>query len=157
MLGHFGFLAATGTYTAAYRVLNAANTPAYALYSSAFPRFFRLGAKGAEETARAGPGGLRFGPRLSSCCWRLCCSWWHPTRRACSAPGFAETALALRWLCLLPFLRAMQWSAGDALSGVGEQRLRLALQAAAPCCSISASIFGSFRITPGVALRGPRC
>jgi O-antigen/teichoic acid export membrane protein len=128
LLGRYGFLAATGTYTAAYRVLNAATMPAYAIYSSAFPRFFRLGAEsGAAATAKLARKLLLYtGPLLLA--GGAVVYWTAPYVARAFGKGFGDTAEALRLLCLIPFIRGVQWSAGDAISGLGEQRLRLGLQ-----------------------------
>jgi len=128
LLGHYGFLTATGIYTAAYRVLNAAATPAYAIYSSAFPRFFRLGAEGVDQTAKLARRLLAYTSPLLLLVSAVIFFTAPYVARAFGG-GFGETASALRLLCLLPFIRGIQWSAGDALSGLGEQRLRLAMQA----------------------------
>ncbi|MGC1300208.1 MAG: oligosaccharide flippase family protein [Alloacidobacterium sp.] len=130
LLGRYGLLVATGIYTAAYRVLNAATMPAYAIYSSAFPRFFRLGAEGAEQTAKLARRLLAYtSPVLLLGAAGLYAT--APYIAKAFGKGFSETGDALRLLCLIPFIRGVQWSAGDAISGLGEQRLRLILQAVA--------------------------
>ena len=130
LLGRYGMLVATGIYTAAYRVLNAATMPAYAIYSSAFPRFFRLGAEGAEQTMKLARRLMAYtSPVLLLGAGVLFVT--APYVAKAFGKGFSETGEALRLLCLIPFIRGIQWSAGDALSGLGEQRLRLALQAVA--------------------------
>jgi O-antigen/teichoic acid export membrane protein len=56
-------------------------------------------------------------------------------------PSFAESTSALRWLCLLPFTRAFQWSAGDALTGAGLQRYRLGTQIVAAVLNLSMNLY----------------
>jgi O-antigen/teichoic acid export membrane protein len=45
--------------------------------------------------------------------------------------SYQEAASALRWLCLIPIFRCFNLSAGDALSGAGDQKFRLICQATA--------------------------
>jgi O-antigen/teichoic acid export membrane protein len=45
--------------------------------------------------------------------------------------SYAESVTALRWLCLIPFLRCFHLSAGDAIAGAGYQRFRLVSQSIA--------------------------
>jgi O-antigen/teichoic acid export membrane protein len=40
-------------------------------------------------------------------------------------PSYAQSVLALRWLCLIPLFRSFQLSAGDAIAGAGNQKFRL--------------------------------
>jgi O-antigen/teichoic acid export membrane protein len=42
--------------------------------------------------------------------------------------GFAESATAIRWLCLIPLLRSFHLSAGDAMATGGFQNYRLGCQ-----------------------------
>jgi len=42
--------------------------------------------------------------------------------------GFTPSVSALRWLCLIPFFRSFHLCAGDAIAGVGQQKLRLLCQ-----------------------------
>jgi O-antigen/teichoic acid export membrane protein len=55
--------------------------------------------------------------------------------------GFAESVTALRWLALLPFFRSFHMSAGDALSGAGHQKLRLAMQVVAAAFNFGANLY----------------
>jgi O-antigen/teichoic acid export membrane protein len=45
--------------------------------------------------------------------------------------SYREAVSALQWLCLIPNFRCFNLSAGDALSGAGDQKFRLVCQAAA--------------------------
>jgi len=55
-------------------------------------------------------------------------------------PSFAESTWALRWLCLLPLARALQWSAGDALTGANLQRYRFCTQIVAAALNLSLNL-----------------
>jgi O-antigen/teichoic acid export membrane protein len=45
--------------------------------------------------------------------------------------SYRDAVSALRWLCLIPIFRCFNLSAGDALSGAGDQKFRLVCQATA--------------------------
>jgi O-antigen/teichoic acid export membrane protein len=49
--------------------------------------------------------------------------------------------IALRWLCLIPFFRAFQLSAADALAGAGKQSWRLAAQMIAAGANVAMNIY----------------
>ncbi|MDR5730729.1 MAG: polysaccharide biosynthesis C-terminal domain-containing protein, partial [Terriglobia bacterium] len=55
--------------------------------------------------------------------------------------SFSESVTALRWLCLLPFFRSFQWSAGDALTGAGHQNSRLGNQAFAAAFNFGVNLY----------------
>ena len=55
--------------------------------------------------------------------------------------SFAESSLALRWLCLLPLFRSIHWSAGDALTGAGYQKVRLSTQAGAAAFNFALNVY----------------
>jgi len=44
--------------------------------------------------------------------------------------GFEDTGVILRWLCVLPTLKAIQFLFADALTGAGFQGTRIRVQAA---------------------------
>jgi len=52
-----------------------------------------------------------------------------------------ESVLALRWLCLLPFFRSFQLSAGDAVTAAGHQPLRLGSQTAAAAFNFGVNLY----------------
>jgi O-antigen/teichoic acid export membrane protein len=127
MLGHYGMNMANGIYTMAYRAVDVCTICLVAIQSAALPRFFREGTEGIGSTRayavrivkRTGPLGL-----LSSIVlWLLA-----PVIPHLVGKSFTDSVSALRWLCLIPLFRSFQWSAGDALSGAGYQKSRLANQ-----------------------------
>ena len=70
MLGHYGMNAANGIYTMAYRAIDVATMPLYAVQGAAIPRFFRNGAAGPQEGAASLCRAHRekdLGPCY--CCW----------------------------------------------------------------------------------------
>ncbi len=140
MLGHYGMNVANGVYTMAYRAVDIATMPISSVHAAAFPRFFQKGMSGiADTTAYA----LRILKRTAPLALML------SVGLAASAPiiprlvgkSFAESIVALRWLCLLPFFRSFQLSAGDALTGAGRQKVRLCSQAAAAAFNFGVNLY----------------
>lgn len=124
MLGHFGMNRANGIYTTAYRVLNICSTPITSIHNAAYPRFFQLGAKG---LTYAKPFALRILRRTTvlgalSAVGMFVCA---PILPFVVGKSFANSVVALRWLCLIPLFRCFHLSAGDAMAGSGYQNYRL--------------------------------
>jgi O-antigen/teichoic acid export membrane protein len=140
MLGHYGMNAANGIYTMAYRVIDVCTMPITAIQGAAFPRFFRKGVDGARSTAefavqivkRTAPLAL-----LSAVAILLAA----PIIPRLLGNAFGESVLALRWLCLLPFFRSFQLSAGDAVTAAGHQKLRLGSQATAAAFNFGINLY----------------
>jgi O-antigen/teichoic acid export membrane protein len=127
MLSHFGMNRANGTYSLAYRVINLASLPVGSIHAAAFPRFCRIGAKGAGETMTYAVKILRrtvlLGIASAAGLW-----FTAPLLPILAGSGFSESVPAVRWLCLLPLFRAFHVCAGDAMVGAGFQRYRLGAQ-----------------------------
>jgi O-antigen/teichoic acid export membrane protein len=107
---------------------------------AAFPRLFRKGIEGAQSIAdysvrilkRTAPLAL-----LSAVAMALAA----PTIPHLLGRGFGESVLALRWLCLLPFFRSFQLSAGDAVTASGHQKLRLGTQVLAAAINFGMNLY----------------
>ena len=56
-------------------------------------------------------------------------------------PNYAQSASALRWLCLIPFFRSFHLSAGDAIAGAGKQRFRLYSQLLAAGLNFALNVY----------------
>jgi O-antigen/teichoic acid export membrane protein len=140
MLVHYGMAAANGVYTMAYRIVDFAMIPIGAVQSAAFPRFFQAaqdGVKGAEAFARRI---LRKTFPISAVLGLLL--WVSaPAIPRFLGSGFADSVPALRVLCFLPLFRTMQYSAGDALTGSGHQKVRLAVQGSVALLNLSANLY----------------
>ena len=127
MLSHYGMNAGNGIYTLAYRALDIAAMPIGSLKDAAMPRLFRKGAGGVSEAAA-----------LAQRLWRrsipfslvVACGLFllAPLIPYIAGRSFAETVVALRWLCLIPVFRSVHEIAGSALTGAGLQRYRTATQ-----------------------------
>jgi O-antigen/teichoic acid export membrane protein len=140
MLGHFGMNTANGIYAMAYRVVDACMMPIAAVHSAAFPRFFREGVEGAGSTRafaarilkRTAPTGLLLALAMFAAA---------PLIPRIVGPSFSQSTAALRWLCLLPLFRSFHFSAGDALTGAGRQKLRLTTQTLAAAFNFGTNLY----------------
>jgi O-antigen/teichoic acid export membrane protein len=128
MLARLSTLEATGIYGAAYRLIDVSLTPVTAALVAAYPNFFRVGVDGVPATLRyikplilpiLGYGalvavailvGAGIVPLILGGEYRL-------------------TVEALRWLAVLPLLKAVHYFLADALTGAGYQWLRTAIHA----------------------------
>jgi O-antigen/teichoic acid export membrane protein len=127
MLGHYGMSVANGIYAMAYRVVNICTMPIMSIYAVVFPRFFREGVNGVRATE---PFARKLLKRTSllAILGGVGMFLAAPLIPFLVGMGFSESVTALRWLCLIPVFRSLHVSAGDALSGAGYQKYRLASQ-----------------------------
>lgn len=127
MLSHYGLNIANGIYTFAYRIIDVATVPIMALDSAALPRFFRhsntghtsVKALSVRLAGRAVLLGLLIGVTLTLAA---------PLIPRLVGDGFRESAVTMRWLCLIPALRGVHQLTGSAITGLGYQRFRTAGQ-----------------------------
>ncbi len=139
-LGHYGMEAANGIYSLAYRIVNISNIPMTSVYSAAFPKFFRLGVEGMEKTV---PFAKRLVKKTSllgllSAVGMIVCA---PLIPFVMGKDYALSAEALRWLCLIPFFRSFHLSAGDAITGAGNQKFRLFSQLGAIALNLTLNVW----------------
>lgn len=122
-----GQTTAAGIYSAAYRVVDAATAPIYAVYAAATPRFFREGSNGVRPArafarttlAKTLPYSLAAAAGL----------WFAaPLVPVLFGASFRESVAALRWLSLLPVLRALHYAWGTAITASASQWNRTATQ-----------------------------
>jgi O-antigen/teichoic acid export membrane protein len=140
MLVHYGMAAQNGLYAMAYRVVDVCTVPIRSIHSAAFPRFFKLGATGVEPA-------YQFASRLLKKTYIV--ALLGAAAMLIGAPilphvigkNYLGTVAMLRWLCLMPLFRAFHLSAGDAITGVGRQRLRLGLQFAAAFLNFGMNLY----------------
>ena len=118
---------AAGIYSAAYRVVDAASAPIFAVYAAAAPRFFREGAMA--SSARA--------PSPAPLSGALCPTPSAPQRflflgapvlPLLFGPSFRGSVAALRWLCVLPILRSLHYAWGSTITASASQWNRTATQ-----------------------------
>ncbi|HEX4771131.1 MAG TPA: flippase [Bryobacteraceae bacterium] len=127
MLGHYGFNAANGIYSMAYRIVNTATMPISSIHAAAFPKFFRDGIRGLRSTAALARKLLR-GTTVLAVSAAAGMFLFAPLLPSIAGRDFTGSIAALRWLCLIPLFRCFHLSAGDALAGAGYQKFRLASQ-----------------------------
>ncbi|QNI32702.1 oligosaccharide flippase family protein [Alloacidobacterium dinghuense] len=127
LLASMGQLQAAGIYAAAYRIIDVASVPIYAIYTAATPRFFREGGRRVcNASALAGrllrrtiPYGVVMALLL------FAGSSFLPLVFGRSFRGSVE---ALRWLCLLPLIRGLHYAWGTTITGSASQWYRTATQ-----------------------------
>jgi O-antigen/teichoic acid export membrane protein len=140
VLSHFGMNRANGIYSMAYRVINIGAMPVSSIVSAALPRFFREGVKGISATAPMARALLRriavLGIAVSAVMF-VCA----PIIPHLVGKSFAESISAVRWLCLIPFLRCFHLSAGDAIAGAGHQKFRLVSQSIAAAGNLLLNLY----------------
>jgi O-antigen/teichoic acid export membrane protein len=140
---------AAGIYSAAYRVVDAASAPIYAVYAAAAPRFFREGSRGVRPArdfarttlARTLPYSLAAAALLAL---------GAPLLPALFGPSFRGSVAALRWLCFLPVLRALHYAWGSAITASASQWNRTATQFGAAALNLSLN----FLLIPRWSWRG---
>jgi O-antigen/teichoic acid export membrane protein len=140
VLSRMGMNQANGIYSMAYRMVNIGTMPVMSVVGAAFPRFFREGAKGIAATVPMAKSLLRrtavIGTAVSAALF-LCA----PLIPHLIGRSYAESVIALRWLCLIPLLRCFHLSAGDAIAGAGHQRFRLLSQALAAVGNLALNLY----------------
>jgi len=127
MLARLGTLEATGIYGAAYRLIDVSFAPVASLLAAAYPGFFRAGASGISAA-------IQYAKPLF---WRALAYATLVSGAMIAGAGIVPyilgseyrlTVEALRWLAILPILRAVHVFLADALSSAGYQGLRSSIQ-----------------------------
>jgi O-antigen/teichoic acid export membrane protein len=140
MLGHYGMNAANGIYTMAYRVIDVCTAPITSIHAAAFPRFFRKGLDGVRSTAEYGMQLVKRTAPLALL-FTAAMLLGGPILPHLVGKDFAESVVALRWLCLLPLFRSLQLAAGDGITGAGYQKLRLYGMAGAAAFNFAVNLY----------------
>ncbi len=149
MLARLGTLDATGIYGAAYRLIDVSFAPVSALLYSAYPNFFRAGAQGLSSSLRyAKPLILRaVGYSTIVCVAILLGAGLVPY---VLGPDYTRIVDALRWLAVLPVLKAMHYFLADTLTGAGYQAVRTCVQAGVGAFNILINLW----LIPAYSWRG---
>lgn len=126
MLGKVSYVA-VGIYAAAYRIIDVSMTPIRSLASAAYPRFFQEGLKGMKPAHAYASTQIK---RAAIYSFVLFPMIWigAPLLPRVLGPNYEHTVGALRWLAVIPVLRAAHVFLADSLSGAGFQSLRSAIQ-----------------------------
>lgn len=130
-----GQIYAAGIYSAAYRVIDAASAPIFGIHAAAAPRFFRAGSEGIEGARsfarmllrRTLPYALGVSALLAL---------GAPIVPVLFGPSFQGSIPVLRWLALLPVLRALHYAWGSAITASASQWNRTATQFAAAALNL---------------------
>jgi len=149
MLTRLSTLEATGIYGAAYRIIDVSFVPVSALLWSSYPSFFRAGACGIAASLNYAKPLLRRALAYATmmCVVLLASSHFVPHFLG---PGYNLTAEALRWLAVLPVLKAMHYFLSDTLTGAGYQSIRTSIQA----CVAVFNVLLNLWIIPAYSWRG---
>jgi O-antigen/teichoic acid export membrane protein len=130
---------AAGIYGAAYRVLDVLTTPIYSLFAAATPQFFREGAHGAAGTMRLCTRMLRWTLPFGLVA-ALALAFGAPVVPWAFGKSFAGSVAVLRWLCLLPLIRGVQYAFGTAITASSSQWLRTGTQAGAAVLNLGLNL-----------------
>ena len=144
-----GESAAAGIYSAAYRVVDVATIPIYSVYAAAAPHFFRHGEQGVRAASVLARRTLRHTlPYAALASLAMLCA--APLLPVAFGASFRESVSALRWLCLLPILRALHYAWGSAITGSASQWNRTATQFAVAALNLGLN----FALIPRYSWRG---
>jgi O-antigen/teichoic acid export membrane protein len=149
MLARLSTLEATGIYGAAYRIIDVSFVPVSALLWASYPSFFRAGSRGISASlSYAKPLLLRALTYAGVVCFALLLAAGIVPRIL--GPEYRSTAEALRWLSVLPVLKAVHYFLSDTLTGAGHQGLRTSLQAGVAVFNVLLNLW----IIPAYSWRG---
>jgi O-antigen/teichoic acid export membrane protein len=149
MLARLSTLDAAGIYGAAYRLIDVSFVPVSAALWSAYPNFFRAGARGIAESLRFAKPLMRKAILYAGavCLLLLIASGIVPL---VLGKDYAATASALRWLAILPVLKAMHYFLSDTLTSAGYQGVRTSVQAGVAVFNIAINLW----LIPAYSWRG---
>lgn len=135
-LAGFGETFAAGIYGAAYRVVDVASAPLYSIYAAATPRLFREGGESVEQAHALSNRILRrtflYGVGAAAALF-----YGAGLMPMLFGPSFQESVVALRWLCLLPFLRVLHYAWGTTITASASQWNRTAIQIGAAVLNLA--------------------
>ena len=103
------------------------------------PQFFREGAQGVEQAARFSRRLLRWTLPFGGAC-ALGLAVAAPLLPLAFGRSFAGSVTVLRWLCLLPLIRGMQYAWGTTITAASSQWLRTSTQAGAAILNLSLNL-----------------
>jgi O-antigen/teichoic acid export membrane protein len=130
-----GRLYAAGIYSAAYRIIDVASIPIYAIYTAASPRFFREGKSGVAQASLLANRLLKrtipYGVGIA-----LLLFLGSSLLPYVFGPSFRGSVEVLRWLCLLPLIRGLHYAWGTTITGSASQWYRTWTQLGAAVCNL---------------------
>lgn len=140
MLSHYGMNIANGIYAMAYRVVETATIPIFAIRDAAMPRFFVEGNKGIDHAAALTHSLLKRAMLLGVVS-AIGMFVLAPLIPYVVGRDFSQSVSALRWLCLIPFFRSIHQMTGSALTGAGMQRYRTSSQLLAAAANFGLNLW----------------
>jgi len=127
LLARLASVGDAGLYATAYRATYMAFTPVRSLLYASYARFFQSGEQGIAHTRALARRLLPFTVGLSVAAgaglWIVA-----PLAPLVLGDDYRSSVGAIRWLAPLPFLQAMDYLAGDTLTGANHQGVRTVLQ-----------------------------
>jgi O-antigen/teichoic acid export membrane protein len=127
MLARMATLGATGTYAAAYRLIDVAFVPVKSLLAAAYTKFFQQGRSGITGSLQLAqkltPIAAGYGIVAGIGLWLIA-----PAIPSVLGQEYASTVQALCWLAPIPFLKSLHYFAADTLTGAGLQGVRSGMQ-----------------------------
>lgn len=133
MLARLSSVQGAAIYAVAYRFIEVAMLPMRSLQTAAYPDFFRLGTGGLAKSYRFARRILRrslvYGVLASVALFFL--AHFLPL---IMGPAYAQSTIALKWLCLLPLIQSVHAFLGDSLTGANFQPQR-------SWCQIAVAVF----------------
>ncbi len=149
ILGRAAPIEAVGAYGAAYTMVSVAFVPVQALFTVTYPLFFARGRRGIESSSGLARSMAPWAIGTASVA-SLALLAGAPLIRFALGHEFDESARVLRWLSVLPILRAMQYLSGDSMTGADLQRRRVCIQAGAAVLNVALNIV----LDPALGWRG---
>jgi O-antigen/teichoic acid export membrane protein len=149
MLARLNTLEATGIYGAAYRIIDVSFVPVSALLWSSYPSFFRAGADG---VAAAWKYAIPLLQRALFYAVFVCLVLLASANLLPRLLGseYSAAAEALRWLAVLPVLKAIHYFFSDTLTGSGRQGIRTSIQ----LCVALANVLANLWLIPAYSWKG---
>jgi O-antigen/teichoic acid export membrane protein len=127
MLASMATLEATGIYGAAYRLIEVASIPVYAVLSASYPKFFQLGVTGIKGCLSLVKRLLPFAV-IYSILALVGFLIFAPWITYILGDEYRNAIAAVRWLAPMPIIGSLQLLLADSLTGAGFQKVRSAIQ-----------------------------
>ncbi len=140
MLASLSTLGATGLYAAGYRLIDVSCVPLFSMLAATYAKFFQQGAGGIASSFQFAKkllptaGGYGFAAMLG-------CLIFAPIVPNILGSEYLGVVEVLRWLAPVPLLIALQFMAGDTLTGAGFQRIRSGVQVGAATVNIVLNLY----------------
>lgn len=149
MLAKLNTLEAAGVYGAAYRLIDVSFAPISAALWSAYPRLFRAGAQGIASSLAYAKPLMRRALLYSGAIFALLLISSGVVPLVLGREYLA-TAASLRWLAILPVLKALHYFYSDTLTSAGYQGVRTAVQTAVAVLNVLLNVW----LIPAYSWRG---